>query len=100
MQCRLIRRDNVAPVSNYKTEREDPYRLLLLEDLAKGEDLFFAATGITDGDMLSGVRYRGQTAETHSLVMRGITRTIRNVRAIHKLERKPHFVAKETPCSQ
>jgi fructose-1,6-bisphosphatase II len=100
MQCRLIRRDNVAPVSNYKTERKDPYRLLLLEDLAKGEDLFFAATGITDGDMLSGVRYRGQTAETHSLVMRGITRTIRNVRAIHKLERKPHFVAKETPCSQ
>ena len=100
MHCRLIPRDNGDQDRNYKTDLEDPYRILLLEDLAKGEDLFFAATGITDGDMLSGVRYRGQTAETHSLVMRGITRTIRNVHAVHELERKPRFVAKDIRCRQ
>ena len=100
MQCRLIPRDNGDQSRNYKTDLEDPYRILLLEDLAKGEDLFFAATGITDGDLLSGVRYRGQTAETHSLVMRGITRTIRNIHAVHELERKPRFVAKEIRCRQ
>ena len=100
MQCRLIPRDNGGQRRNYKTDLEDPYRILLLEDLAKGEDLFFAATGITDGDLLSGVRYRGQTAETHSLVMRGITRTIRNIHAVHELERKPRFVAKDIRCRQ
>lgn len=97
MQCRLIPRDHGPQNGGGNTEGEDPYKILLLEDLARGEDLFFAATGITDGDMLGGVRYRGQTAETHSLVMRGVTRTIRNVRAVHRLERKPHFVAKEQP---
>ena len=100
MQCRLIPRDNEGRESKGSIGGQDLYRLLLLEDLAKGEDLFFAATGITDGDMLGGVRYRGKTAETHSLVMRGITKTIRNVHAIHKLERKPHYVAQEIQGNQ
>jgi fructose-1,6-bisphosphatase II len=73
----------------------DPYKMLTLEDMVRGDDVFFAATGITDGDMLRGVRYRGQTAETHSLVMRGITGTIRNIDAIHLLSRKPHYVARQ-----
>jgi fructose-1,6-bisphosphatase II len=72
--------------------------ILMMEDLVKGDDIFFAATGITDGDMLSGVRYRGKTAETHSLVMRGITKTIRNIHATHTLERKPHFVSEDSLC--
>lgn len=98
MQCRLIPRDKGSEKQEMKTGYEDPFKILMLEDLARGEDLFFAATGITDGDMLSGVRYRGQTAETNSLVMRGVTRTIRNVHAVHKLERKPRFVAKDIGC--
>ena len=76
----------------------DPEKLLMLDDLVKGDDIFFAATGITDGDMLRGVRYLGQTAETHSLVMRGITGTIRNITATHILARKPRFVAKQSNC--
>jgi fructose-1,6-bisphosphatase II len=64
----------------------------------KGDDIFIAATGITDGDMLSGVRYRGNVAETHSLVMRGITKTIRNIYATHTLKMKPRFVSKESLC--
>lgn len=77
---------------------KNPDKLLLLDDLAVGDDLFFAATGITDGDMLRGVRYRGRTAETHSLVMRGITGTIRNIYATHILDRKPRFVARRAGC--
>jgi fructose-1,6-bisphosphatase II len=73
-------------------------KLLMLDDLVKGDDIFFAATGITDGDMLSGVRYRGNVAETHSLVMRGITKTIRNIYATHTLKMKPRFVSKESLC--
>lgn len=100
MQCRLIPKDQDSPKAKLEAGQKDPFRLLLLEDLAQGEDLFFAATGITDGDMLSGVRYRGQTAETHSLVMRGLTRTIRNISATHSLERKPHYVSKEAGARQ
>ncbi|MFW0860672.1 MAG: class II fructose-bisphosphatase [Dethiobacter sp.] len=78
----------------------DPAKLLLLDDLVLGDDIFFAATGITDGDMLQGVRYRGRTAETHSLVMRGLTGTIRNIYATHILDRKPRFVARKAGCKQ
>jgi len=78
----------------------NPSKLLLLDDLVLGEDIFFAATGITDGDMLQGVRYRGRTAETHSLVMRGLTGTIRNIYATHILDRKPRFVARKAGCKQ
>ncbi|MBS3885450.1 MAG: class II fructose-bisphosphatase [Dethiobacter sp.] len=78
----------------------NPTKLLLLDDLVLGDDIFFAATGITDGDMLQGVRYRGRTAETHSLVMRGLTGTIRNIYATHILDRKPRFVARKAGCKQ
>ncbi len=77
---------------------DDVNKLLLLDDLVAGEDIFFAATGITDGDMLRGVRYHGQASTTHSLVMRGITRTIRNITATHYLEKKPRYVARKRGC--
>ena len=97
MQCRLLPKE--GDQSNSGGGEETMHgKILKLEDLAKGEDLFFAATGITDGDMLGGVRYRGQTAETHSLVMRGLTGTIRNIHAVHHLERKPRFVSEEAVC--
>lgn len=84
----------------HKMGLEDANKLLMLDDLVIGEDIFFAATGITDGDMLHGVRYSGKTARTHSLVMRGITGTIRNISATHFLEKKPYFVARVAGCSQ
>lgn len=68
----------------------DPKHVLLLEDLVKGDDVFFAATGITDGDLLKGVRYTThQSARTHSIALRGKTGTIRFIDAVHQLERKP-----------
>src|SRR6185437_9602365 len=48
----------------------DPEHVLLTDDLVTGDDVFFVATGITDGELMKGVRYRAGGASTHSLVMR------------------------------
>ena len=56
---------------------------LTKDDLVKGEDCFFSATGVTDGDVLQGVRYLGRTATTESIVMRSRSGTVRRVRAEH-----------------
>jgi fructose-1,6-bisphosphatase II len=56
---------------------------LTQDDLVKGDDCFFSATGVTDGDVLQGVRYLGRTATTESIVMRSRSGTVRRVRAEH-----------------
>ncbi len=58
-------------------------KILHTDDLVGGEDVFFAATGVTDGDLLKGVRYRGDGATTESLVMRAKSGTIRRIQANH-----------------
>jgi len=58
-------------------------KVLMLDDLVSGDDVFFAATGITDGELLRGVRYWGEGAGTQSLVMRSKSGTIRMVDAQH-----------------
>ena len=61
----------------------DLEKILHTDDLVGGEDVFFAATGVTDGDLLKGVRYRGDGATTESLVMRAKSGTIRRIQANH-----------------
>jgi fructose-1,6-bisphosphatase II len=58
-------------------------RVLGVDDLVGGGDAFFAATGVTDGDLLQGVRYQGDGATTESLIMRSRSGTVREVRARH-----------------
>jgi fructose-1,6-bisphosphatase II len=58
-------------------------KVLMLDDLVSGDDVFFAATGITDGELLRGVRYWGEGAGTQSLVMRSKSGTIRIIEAQH-----------------
>jgi len=58
-------------------------RILTCDDLVAGDDVFFSATGVTDGDVLQGVRYRGSGATTESLVMRSRSGTVRRVHARH-----------------
>ncbi|MDI2128876.1 class II fructose-bisphosphatase [Yinghuangia seranimata] len=60
-------------------------RVLLTDDLVSGDNVFFVATGITDGELLRGVRYRSSTAHTSSLVMRSKSGTIRNIDSQHRL---------------
>jgi fructose-1,6-bisphosphatase II len=62
----------------------DLERVLTSEDLVAGEDVFFSATGVTDGDVLQGVRYQGgRGATTESLVMRSRSGTVRRIHARH-----------------
>ena len=58
-------------------------KVLTCDDLCTGDDVFFSATGVTDGDVLQGVRYRGSGASTESLVMRSRSGTVRRVHARH-----------------
>ncbi|MBC6467122.1 class II fructose-bisphosphatase [Actinomadura alba] len=62
-------------------------RVLTTDDLVTSDDVFFAATGITDGELASGVRYRKGTASTSSLVMRSRSGTIRNIQSEHQLSK-------------
>jgi fructose-1,6-bisphosphatase II len=62
-------------------------RVLTMSDLVSSEDVFFAATGITDGELLKGVKYFGDGARTESLVVRGLTGTVRRIEATHRIDK-------------
>ncbi|WP_210585609.1 class II fructose-bisphosphatase [Streptomyces sp. GESEQ-35] len=62
-------------------------RVLLTEDLVSGENVFFVATGITDGELLRGVRYRSENATTDSIVMRSKSGTVRRIDSEHRLSK-------------
>ena len=64
----------------------DLNRVLLTSDLVRGTDVFFAATGITDGELLRGVRFGAKNMRSHSLVMRAKSRTIRMIESEHPIE--------------
>jgi fructose-1,6-bisphosphatase II len=65
----------------------DPDSILTTDTLVTGNDVFFVATGITDGELMQGVRYRAGGATTHSLVMRSRSGTIRSIVSEHKLQK-------------
>ena len=92
MQARL------HPMNEEETARvismgiADPLQLLTLDDLVKSDDCIFAATGVTSGELLDGVKFlTDDIVETTSLVMRSKTRTIRKVVAEHRLSLKPYL---------
>lgn len=62
---------------------QDPDRIYHAEELATGEELMFSATGVTDGELLDGVRFSRNGASTHSVVMRLKTRTVRFIKTHH-----------------
>jgi fructose-1,6-bisphosphatase II len=68
-------------------------RVLTIDDLVSGEDVFFAATGITDGELLRGVRYFGDGARTQTLVMRSKSGTIRHIDSTHRWQKLMRFSA-------
>jgi len=71
----------------------DPDHLLTTDDLVSADDCFFVATGITDGELMQGVRYRGGGATTHSLVMRSRSGTIRNIISEHQLQKLKSYAS-------
>ena len=71
----------------------DPDHILTTDDLVTGDDVFFVATGITDGELMRGVRYTAGGASTHSLVMRSRSGTIRSITSDHKLQKLRSYAA-------
>ncbi|MFM9085472.1 MAG: class II fructose-bisphosphatase [Acidimicrobiia bacterium] len=70
-------------------------RVLTVDDLVRGDDVFFAATGVTDGDLLRGVRYDAYGARSQSLVMRSRSGTIRIVETQHRADRIGQYSSDE-----
>ncbi|ARA87561.1 MULTISPECIES: class II fructose-bisphosphatase [Bacillus] len=70
----------------------DTGKVLRMEDLVKGDDAIFAATGVTDGELLKGVQFKGSVGTTHSIVMRAKSGTVRFVDGRHSLKKKPNLV--------
>jgi len=72
----------------------DCNKVLRMEDLVKGDDAIFAATGVTDGELLRGVQFKGAYGETQSVVMRAKSGTVRFIDGRHSLKKKPNLVIK------
>jgi fructose-1,6-bisphosphatase II len=68
-------------------------KVLSMDDLVNSDDVYFAATGVTDGEFLDGVKYTGTGARTDSLVVRGHTGTVRQIIATHRLDKLKKFSA-------
>jgi fructose-1,6-bisphosphatase II len=68
-------------------------QVLTTDDLVSGDEVFFAATGISSGDLLKGVRYWGDGASTESLVMRSKSGTIRKIQATHRWQKLMRYSA-------
>jgi fructose-1,6-bisphosphatase II len=71
----------------------DEAKVYSMDDLVSSDNVFFAATGITDGELLNGVHYSGRGATTESLVMRSKSGTIRRIQATHQLGKLSTFAA-------
>ncbi len=63
-------------------------KILMLDDMARNDNVIFSATGITKGDLLEGISRKGNMATTETLLIRGKSRTIRRIRSTHFLDRK------------
>ncbi|SDI61483.1 class II fructose-bisphosphatase [Alteribacillus bidgolensis] len=93
-QAKLLPKDDEELARCKKMGIEDVSRVLHMEDLVGGDDAIFAATGVTDGELLKGVHYKGANATTQSLVMRAKSGTVRFVDGKHNVKKKPDFVIK------
>lgn len=83
-QGRLWPRDD-AERRTARDAGHDLDRVLTTEELVRSDDVFFVATGITDGELMGGVRYEAEGATTHSLVVRSRSGTLRRIQSEHRL---------------
>jgi fructose-1,6-bisphosphatase II / sedoheptulose-1,7-bisphosphatase len=90
MQCRLILDTEERRERSLKMGIKDPKKKYEIEDMVRG-DCLFAATGVTDGPMLSGVKFGKGVIETETVVMRSVTGTVRRVQAEHRQFEKFHL---------
>lgn len=94
MQGKLEWRNEEEKARARKMGIEDMDRIYKIEELARGH-VMFAATGVSNGEFLRGVRFFGGGASTHSVVMRSETGTVRYIEATHDFRRKPYYTTPE-----
>lgn len=90
----------LVPMRDGDTERcesmgVNPEKKFMMDDLVKGDDAIFAATAVTDGEMMKGVQFKGSYAETSSVVMRAKSGTVRFINGRHSLQKKPNMVMED-----
>jgi fructose-1,6-bisphosphatase II / sedoheptulose-1,7-bisphosphatase len=90
MQCRLILDTDEKRERSARMGIKDPKKKYEIEDMVKG-DCLFAATGVTTGSLLKGVKFRGEVIETETVVMRSVTGTVRWIKAEHRQLEKFHL---------
>ena len=90
MQCRLILDTDENRARAHKMGVRDPKMVYGIEDMARG-DCLFAATGVTTGSLLSGVKFRKDVIETETVVMRSVTGTVRYIKGEHRQLEKFHL---------
>jgi fructose-1,6-bisphosphatase II / sedoheptulose-1,7-bisphosphatase len=90
MQCRLILDTEERRERSKKMGIKDPRKKYQIEDMVRG-DCLFAATGVTDGAMLRGVKFGKEIIETETVVMRSVTGTVRRIFAEHRQFEKFHL---------
>jgi len=91
MQARLKPRNEQEVQRARKMGVDDINRIFTENELAQGDDIMFAATGVTNGDLLKGVQFKPGGALTHSIVMRARTRTVRFLETHHSFVNRPAF---------
>jgi len=91
MQGRLRPRNDEEVERARRAGIKEMDRVYRIGDLASGSELMFAATGVTDGDFLRGVRFFGGGARTHSVVIRSRSGTTRFIEATHRFDRRPVY---------
>jgi len=94
LQGRLLPADDAEIERCKKMGIEDPSKILMMDDLVAGDDCIFAATGVTDSELMKGVQFTAQGGQTHSVVMRAKSGTVRFVEGIHSFKKKPKLVIK------
>ena len=92
MQGRLVPETEEEVRRVHEMGIDDVNKVLTLDDLVSTDDVYFVATGVTNGDMLKGVRFTEKYAVTHTVIMRGVTGTIRFIEAYHDYDRKPAYI--------
>lgn len=91
----------LAPVNDDEIARckkmgiDDMNRVFNMDDFCPGDDAIFAATGVTDGELLKGVQFKGTGASTSSIVMRTKSGTVRFIDGMHSLKKKPNLVMED-----
>ena len=94
----------LAPTDDLERQKaidagHDLDRILSTEDLVAGENVFFTATGVTDGDLLRGVRFSSGGAHTQSIVMRAKSGTVRVIEAYHRLDKLREYATSSSPAT-